>query len=71
VAASVDLVEVDEVGVDPLGPARGARKISPGNTVKATGSDLGRRLAAAAAAARALSQYIRAAEVAVPSASTA
>jgi hypothetical protein len=66
VPAPVGLVEVDEVGVDPLGQPRGAWKISPGNTVKATGSETsGGSWPAAAAALRAPSQYIRAAEVAV------
>ena len=65
VAAPVGLVEVDEVGVELLDPARGARKISPGNVVKPTGSVTSRRSPAARAAACAL-PYERAAEAPVP-----
>ena len=67
VAALVDLVEVSEVGVCLLDPAGGARKISPGNVVKPTGSlTSGGAWPAVRAAARPLSQYDRAAEAPVP-----
>ena len=38
-AAPVGLGEVAEGGVDPVGPATGAWKISSGKTVKATGTE--------------------------------
>ncbi len=67
VAAPVDLVEVDEGGVRLLDPAARARKISPGNVVKPTGSlTSARGCPAAWAAACAFSQYDRAAEAPVP-----
>ena len=68
----VDLVVVDEGWVLLLHPAAWARKISLGKTVKATGSvTVGGVLPAASTWARAASQYKRAAEAPVPSASTA
>ena len=41
VAAPVDLVEVDEAGVDPSGPAARRLEDLVGNTVKAAGTDRG------------------------------
>jgi hypothetical protein len=67
VATSAGLVEVAKVGVDRLGPAARGLEDLAGNTVKATGSETsGTGCPAAAAAPRALSECIRAAEVAVP-----
>jgi hypothetical protein len=69
VAALGGLVEIDEVGVDLLGPAAGAWKISPGKTVKPTGSFSSGGFfpdAMRAAMLRPCSQYSRAEEVAVP-----
>jgi hypothetical protein len=67
VAALVGLVEVGEVGYPFSTQLRGARKISPGNVVKPTGSETrGGACPAARAWARPLSQYDRAAEAPVP-----
>ena len=55
------------MGYDFSTQLRGARKISPGNVVKPTGSlTSGRACPAARAAACAFSQYDRAAEAPVP-----
>jgi hypothetical protein len=59
-ASRYGVVEIDEVGVGPFQPAVRAGKISPENTVEATGSETcGGACPAAAAALRPLSQNIR------------
>ena len=66
-AAPVDLVEMVRLGYAFSTQLRGARKISPGNVVKPTGSETsGGAWPAASAAARPFSQYDRAAEAPVP-----
>ena len=66
-AAASGFVEVAEVGVDLLGPAARRPEDLIRDTVKATGSETsGGRCPAAAAGLRPLSQYIRAADVALP-----
>jgi hypothetical protein len=67
VAAPLGLVEVGEGGVGLLDPAARGRKISPGKVVKPTGIETaGGACPAAAAWARPLSPYDRAAEAPVP-----
>ena len=67
VAAPVDLVKVGEAGVGLLDQLCGARKISPGKTVKPTGTETcGGACPAARAMACPFSQYSRAAEAPVP-----
>jgi hypothetical protein len=69
VAAAVDLVEVREAGVDRLDPAARGGPDLAGNVVKPTGTETaGGAWPAARAAARArpVSQYHRAAEAPVP-----